>query len=673
MIDDATIQRILEAARVDEVISDYISLKKRGVNYLGLCPFHDEKTPSFIVSPAKGIYKCFGCGKGGNAVNFVMEHEKISYPEALKYLAKKYHIEVHEKEQTPEQILQRNERESLLIVSGFAQKYFTKTLNKTDEGKAIGLSYFKERGINPTMIERFKLGYSPEKRDALTKEAISRGYKKDFLVKTGLTIEKNEYKFDRFAGRVMFPIFNLSGKTIAFGGRTLKNDKKIAKYLNSPESDIYHKSDVLYGIFQAKTAIVQKNKCYMVEGYTDVIALHQSGIENVVASSGTSLTSNQIKLVKRFTNNLTVLYDGDNAGIKASLRGIDLILEQGMNVKILLLPAGEDPDSFSKKINSEQLQKFINENEQDFVNFKIKLLKSDSENDPIKRANFVNEILKTVAIIPDDIIRAEYMRDCAKILDLQENFLYSEVNKIHQRKLESDKKRKYWQNKSVKTDIKPTHYHDSTNGTVLPQKNDSLIVLEKEIIRILLNHGEKVVLERLEEVEPDDDDDIFNASQEAVEEEMKKVSVAEYIIKEIESEQDIFEFVDEKCKKIYLQYQEYFNQMEEITTNRFIHHLDHDISQTAADMLLVKYEQSKYWKRMGVFDQTDEEILVKLVPNLIIDYKSRKIIILLQEIEQKLKTTEDLEEIQALQNSYINLKRYNILLAKELGKRIITH
>ncbi len=424
MIPQETVQKIYDAANIVDVVQDFVSLKRAGVNYKGLCPFHGEKTPSFVVSPAKNIYKCFGCGVGGDPVKFIREHEKISFPEALRYLAKKYNIEIVEKELSNEEKEQRLERESLFVVTDFSKNFFINILNNTDEGRTIGLSYFKERGYNNETVKKFELGWSPEKRDALTQTALQKGHKLKFLEKTGLSIVKkeNNYTFDRFAGRVIFPIHALSGKVIGFGGRTLKSDKKTAKYLNSPESDIYHKSRTLYGIFFAKKSIVKEDKCIMVEGYTDVISLHQTGIENVVASSGTSLTVEQIRLVRRFTKNLTVIYDGDKAGIKASLRGIDLILAEEMNVKVVLLPDGEDPDSYSKKLNFDEFADYIKENEKDFIKFKTELLLSEAKNDPVKRAELTRDVVKTIAVIPDSILRAEYIKECSLLLDTREDF-----------------------------------------------------------------------------------------------------------------------------------------------------------------------------------------------------------------------------------------------------------
>lgn len=431
MIEQHIVDRILDTANIVEVVSDFVTLRRRGANYVGLCPFHDEKTPSFSVSPARGICKCFSCGKGGNAVHFVMEHEQISFYEALKYLARKYNIEIQEKELTDEEKQRKTDRESMLIVNDFARQFFTTSLLEHAEGRTIGVSYFRERGYGEDIIKKFDLGYSPEKRDALAQEALRRGYKREYLVKTGLCLESQQGTlYDRYKGRVIFPIHSLSGKVIAFGGRILKKDEKAAKYVNSPESEIYHKSDVLYGIYHAKQSIVKNDFCYLVEGYTDVISMHQAGIENVVASSGTSLTPGQIRLIHRFTNNITVLYDGDAAGIKASLRGIDLILQEGMNIKVVLLPDGDDPDSFSKKQSAADFNAYIQAHETDFIRFKTNLLLQGAGNDPIKRATLIGDIVRSIAIIPDNILRSIYVQDCARLLDVDEMVLLREVNKL---------------------------------------------------------------------------------------------------------------------------------------------------------------------------------------------------------------------------------------------------
>lgn len=437
MIDQATIDKIMAATDIVDVVSDFVSLRRRGANYWGLCPFHDDRSPSFSVSPSKGVCKCFSCGKGGSAIHFIMEHEQLSYYEALKYLAKKYNIEVHEKELTDEERQKRSERENMFVINTFAQEFFSKSLLETDEGRSVGLAYFKERGFNEDIIRKFGLGYSPEKRDALAVEAQKRGYKIDYLLKTGLCREgQNGRIYDLFSGRIMFPVYSVSGKVVAFGGRILKSGVKISKYFNSPESDIYHKSDELYGIYQAKRAIEKERRCYLVEGYTDVLSMHQSGIENVVASSGTALTHGQIRLIHRFTDNITVLYDGDAPGIKASLRGIDLLLQEGLNIKVVLLPDGEDPDSFSKSQSAESFTRYIKEHETDFIRFKTQLLLEDAGEDPIKRADIISNIVESISLIPDAIVRSVYVQECSRLLQIDEQVLLSELNKRRQKRAE---------------------------------------------------------------------------------------------------------------------------------------------------------------------------------------------------------------------------------------------
>lgn len=437
MIDQATIDKIMAATDIVDVVSDFVSLRRRGANYWGLCPFHDDRSPSFSVSPSKGVCKCFSCGKGGSAIHFIMEHEQLSYYEALKYLAKKYNIEVHEKELTDEERQKRSERENMFVINTFAQEFFSKSLLETDEGRSVGLAYFKERGFNEDIIRKFGLGYSPEKRDALAVEAQKRGYKIDYLLKTGLCREgQNGRIYDLFSGRVMFPVYSVSGKVVAFGGRILKSGVKISKYFNSPESDIYHKSDELYGIYQAKRAIEKERRCYLVEGYTDVLSMHQSGIENVVASSGTALTHGQIRLIHRFTDNITVLYDGDAPGIKASLRGIDLLLQEGLNIKVVLLPDGEDPDSFAKSQSAESFTRYIKGHETDFIRFKTQLLLEDAGEDPIKRADIISNIVESISLIPDAIVRSVYVQECSRLLQIDEQVLLSELNKRRQKRAE---------------------------------------------------------------------------------------------------------------------------------------------------------------------------------------------------------------------------------------------
>ncbi len=647
MIDPQTIERIYESAQITEVVQDFISLKRRGVNYLGLCPFHGEKTPSFTVSPVKGIYKCFGCGKGGNSVNFIMEHETLSYYEALKYLAKKYHIEVVEKQESPEEIAQKNERESLVVISEFAGKYFHDTLNNHSEGKAIGLSYFKERGIREDMIQRFQLGYSLEKRDAFTETAQKNGYKLEYLIKTGLTIERETHPFDRFAGRVIFPIHSISGQVIGFGGRILKTDKNLAKYLNSPESEIYHKSRVLYGMFQAKKTIVQRDKCFLVEGYTDVISMHQAGIENVVASSGTSLTEDQIRLIKRFTNNLTILYDGDAAGIKAAIRGIDMVLEQGLNVKVLLLPDGEDPDSFSRNQSASEVMKFIEENEVDFVLFKTKLLMKEAKNDPIQRASLISDIVRSIAIIPDAITRSVYVKECGGLLLTEESVLFNEIIKIRRGKFEQKYQVKLPESLTLKNE-----------RPVIDAKIIAGEIQEKEIVRLLLNYSDHI---------------LFSGDQENSKDKWI-ITVAQYIVNEIEH--DELEINHPVYKIIFEEFSRLVNNSIEFDEKYFLHHPDSAISSTAIDLLTTNHVLSKIYKRGGSFIETEEMKLQELVPATILDFKSKKVITALSEIRSQLleaQKANDFEKIEELQIRIQNLNSIKKTFAKSMGNRTILH
>lgn len=502
MIDKSTVAQILEAADIVEVVSDFVSLKRRGANYIGLCPFHNEKTPSFSVSKAKGICKCFSCGKGGSPVNFIMEHEQLSYYEALKYLAKKYHIEIKERELTDAEREVQSERESMLIINEFASGFFENQLHDTTEGHEIGLSYFYERGFSDITIKKFQLGYSPESRDALYKAAMEKGYNRKFLFSTGLCMENSHGQgTDRFRGRVMFPVLNVAGKVIAFGGRTLKKD--LAKYVNSPESSVYKKSNELYGLFQAKQAIVKKEKCFLVEGYTDVISMHQAGIENVVASSGTSLTEGQIRLIHRFTDNVTVLYDGDAAGIKASLRGIDLLLAEGLNIKVMLLPDGDDPDSFARKHNALEFQQYIDENEVDFLTFKTRILLEGTRNDPIKRSAVISDIVKSIAVIPFQITQAVYIKECSRMLDIDEKVLLREVQKsvVQNKEKEFDRRKKENQESTVSTvtENTPGNPEAATAEDTAPiadkvghadsRYNTILHPYEEEVIRYLIKYG----------------------------------------------------------------------------------------------------------------------------------------------------------------------------------------
>ncbi|HAF30328.1 MAG TPA: DNA primase [Bacteroidales bacterium] len=644
MIDYNTIQKIIDTAEITEVVQDFVSLKKRGVNYLGLCPFHNEKTPSFTVSPSKGIYKCFGCGKGGNPVNFIMEHEHLGYPEALKYLAKKYNIEVVEKELTAEEIQEQNERDSLLVVTKYANTYFQEKLHKNTDGRAIGLSYFKERGFRDDVIEKFELGYSLDVKDALTIAAKEKGYKLDFLEKTGLTIVNENGNFDRFRGRVIFPIHGLSGNVIGFGGRILKKDVKAAKYLNSPESDIYHKSKVLYGMFFAKKSITQLDKCYLVEGYTDVISMHQAGIENVVASSGTSLTVDQIRLIKRFTPNVTIIYDGDAAGIKASLRGIDLVLEQGLNVRVLLLPEGEDPDSFAKSHSATELIGFIEKNEEDFITFKTRLLFNEAKNDPVKKANLISDIVRSIAVIPDTIIRTVYIKECSDILEIDEKVLYGEINKIRRKNYDNESKKGISPDENFKTAFPavPSFVDDVYSESQ-----------EKEIIRLLLHYGNHILY----------------SYQEDKYDEPRNVSVAEYTIHEILN--DDLEFKNLVYKQIFQEYLDAINSENTLDEKHFIYHPEPQISKLAADLLSSSYTLSKIFKKGGAHIETEDMKLKQIVPETIIAYKRKILEIAQKDSSEKLKVAQEnkisTEEMNSIQKEFMQITSVISAISKDRG------
>lgn len=654
MIDQSTIDRIIDAAEISEVVGEFVSLKRRGVNMLGNCPFHNEKTPSFTVSPAKGIFKCFGCGKGGNAVNFIMEHESLSYPEALKWLARKYHIDVKEEEESPEQKQQKDDRESMMIVSAWAQKYFSRYLKEEPEGRDIGLSYLRERGIRDEIVSKFELGFCPEGKDIFTREAQKNGYRMEYLERTGLTIKRDDWVRDRFAGRVMFPIHNIAGRVIAFGGRTLKSDKNIAKYLNSPESDIYHKSRVLYGIYQAKREIVRTDKCYLVEGYTDVLALHQAGIENVVASSGTALTNDQIRLIKRFTQNVTIIYDGDAAGIKASLRGIDLVLEEGVNVKVLLLPDGEDPDSFSKSMSSSQLTEYIAQNETDFIRFKTKLLMTSAANDPVEKARLVNDIVRSIALVPDAITRSMYIQDCSRLMAVQEEVLYTQVRRIIQKHTED------LQKKNTRRTYQPSYEQEpdfsvpaAPRQTEPPKPQYTCEVEEREIIRIMLKYFHEEVFE-----EEDEDGEPIS------------ISVGQFVLEEIDNDGLVSD--NELINRMLDLFAENLENSEFNPGSFFVRHSDPGISQLATDLLAEKYIESKRWKKGGAFVEEEHEILDLIVPKIVQEYKLGKVRYMLRELEGKIKdsgASEDWEALMEFQNQYINLKKVASTLSEQLGNR----
>jgi DNA primase len=647
MISKQTIDRVFETARVEEVIGEFVNLKKAGSNFKGLSPFTDEKTPSFMVSPVKQIWKDFSTGKGGNAISFLMEHEHYSYPEAIKYLAKKYNIEIEETEQTDEQKQQLNERESMFLVSKFAKDYFHDLMLNTQQGKAIGLSYFKERGFRDDIIEKFDLGYAKDEWDNFTKAALKKGYDLKYLEATGLTIVKENKQFDRFKGRVLFPIHSMSGRILGFGGRILTNDKKAAKYLNSPESDIYHKSKILYGIYQAKKEIAKEDNCFLVEGYTDVISFHQSGIENVVASSGTALTPDQIRLIRRLTQNITVLFDGDAAGLRASIRGIDLILEQGMNVKVVTFPEGEDPDSFAKSHSDTELREYLENTAQDFINFKVSLLMQDAQNDPVKKAGLIRDIVTSISKIPDVIQREVYVQECARIMEISERVLFSELAQML--KKAGDSSAKFTQQRAesfqvVKEEPKP-----------LP-KTDTLYLLEKEIIRILLLFGNEEV-DFINTIEIEDDNGRITEEQETY---SSPISKELYL----NLQEDEIEFTNDVFKTVYYELIHQVNQKEKIEIDYFVNHQDSIIASEVTGILM---DEEKYslsdWERKDIFVTETKKVLPKLVTDAILNL--RRIL-----IERKIK--EIMDEARSTQSNSLDLELVTnyTLLKKRLFEKL---
>jgi len=596
LISKATIDTVFETARVEEVIGDFVHLKRAGSNFKGLSPFSEERSPSFMVSPAKGIWKDFSSGKGGNSVAFLMEHEKFTYPEAIRYLAKKYNIEIEETEQTDEEKANTDVRESMYLVSEFAKTYFHNTLLNSEEGKAIGYSYFKERGFTNETIKKFGLGYSPEAWDAFTKEALGKGYKLEFLESTGLTIPRDDRPFDRFKSRVMFPIQSMSGRVLGFGGRILTNDKKAAKYLNSPESEIYHKSKVLYGIFQAKQSIAKLNNCYLVEGYTDVIQFNQSGIENVVASSGTALTPDQIRLVNRLTKNITVLFDGDAAGLRASIRGIDLILEEGMNVKVCTFPDGEDPDSFAKKTSYDDLVLYLENNAKDFIQFKASLLMNEAKNDPIKKADLIRDMVVSISKIPDRIQREIYIQECSRIMDISEQVLVSTLAQLVQKDVvEVGKKQQQKQEQKAFEVVK-------NENPISTEKVDTLGIVECEIINILLSYGN--ISEKFEGV-------LIGTNPEG--------EVGEVVVKKerkvyeeiyLSLQEDEIEFATGLFKEIYNDVISVYLQNDNFNLERYLMHLKPEFAQIITDIVM---NNEKYvlhnWEGQNIFPKTKLEQL----------------------------------------------------------------
>lgn len=604
MISQSSIDLVFETARVEEVIGDFVQLKKSGSNYKGLSPFSDERSPSFMVSPVKQIWKDFSSGKGGNVVAFLMEHEHFTYPEAIKYLAKRYNIEIEETEQSNEQKEHANERESLYLVNEFANSYFQNILHKTDQGKSIGLGYFKERGFTEETIRKFDLGYSLDAWQAFTDEALKQGYNIEYLEKTGLTIVKDDKRFDRFKGRVMFPIKSMSGRVLGFGGRILINDKKAAKYVNSPESEVYHKSNVLYGIFHAKQSIAKEDNCFLVEGYTDVIQFHQTGIKNVVASSGTALTPEQIRLINRLTKNITVLFDGDAAGIRASIRGIDLILEQGMNVKVCTFPQGEDPDSFARNNTLEELTLYLNENTKDFIQFKASLLFEDSKNDPIKKADTVRDIVNSISKIPDRIKKEIYIQECARIMDISEEVLFSTLAQINKKDFQE-----------ANTQFKAEHKaFDVIKHQQPVKKVDVQYLLERKIIEVLLLYGNRT----------EDFEDLVlkeNDKGELVLEPVKQTAkVFEKVY--LDLQEDEMEFTNTQFKTLYYTLIDELNQNPDFDIKSFVNKVGVELANEITTILM---EDERYaldnWQRMNIYPKDKIDSVAQLVSETILSLR----------------------------------------------------
>lgn len=638
MIDQATIQRILDATDIVEVVSEFVTLRKRGVNYVGLCPFHDDKTPSFYVSPTKGVCKCFACGKGGSAVHFLMEHQQMSYPEALKWLAKKYHIEVQERELTDKQRQTQSVRESLLVVSEFARDYFSHTLQNHADGKSIGQSYFRSRGISDETVRKFQLGYSTADRDALARESIRKGYRKEYLIQSGLCYEKEDGSIhDRFWGRVIFPWHNISGRVVGFGGRVLDSRTKgvVQKYVNSPETEIYSKRKELYGLYQAKQAIAKYDNVYMVEGYTDVIAMHQSGLENVVANSGTALSETQVRMLHRLTSNITLLYDGDEAGIKASMRGVDMLLSEGMNVKVLLLPDGDDPDSFARKHTYMELRNYIAANEQNFIRFKTGLLLNEAEKDPIKKAELIQDIARSIGLVPNEILRYAYLKECASLLDTDEQIILNEIERtMAERKGKTMEK--------SKEEI-PTTTYSNPFDTV---ETSPLMNLETELVRMIVRYGERTVCH----IEAENGQQI-------------PVPVVEYIYYDLEP--DNLELQNPLHWQMLLEVMERVNN-EGFTAERyFLTHPDPKISALAASLIADRFQLSRSNERDIV---KDEYRLKDIVPHLLLEFKLR----VLKEEMKELMRQLSLPEVASDSNKCMEImKRYKDAgeILKEISKR----
>ena len=668
MIKAETIEKIMDAARIEDVVGEFVSLKRRGANLLGCCPFHNEKTPSFTVSPAKGIFKCFGCGEAGNSINFLMKHEHFSYPEALRFLANKYNIEIEEEKLTPDQMEKQTEREALFSVSEFAQKYFADLLYNDEAGSAIGLSYFYERGLSDDVIKRFGLGYCLDDWDNFTRHAISNGYSENVLEKTGLTIFKDDGKrYDRFRGRVMFPVFSVSGKVLGFSGRVLTSEKQAAKYVNSPESEIYNKSKTLYGIYQAKSAISKSDLCYLVEGNIDVITMHQAGVENTVASSGTSLTQEQIRLIHRYTKNITVLYDGDSAGIKAALRAVNMLLEEGMSVRVVLFPDGDDPDSYTRKYGSEAIRQYVTDHATNFIIFKTKILLEEAKGDPIKKAEFIKDIVATIALVPELIERNIYVKECASLLDISEQTLATELaHAIYaKRKKQFDKQSEIQQqsdpvSKNIADPMPQVadmpNVEELKKTLLMPDLQDNTDdVHERKLISLLLNYGDTKIKKKF--------------INEQGEDEEEENYVAAYIVADLMN--DELSFVNPLYQEIYSTYKTKLLEGEIIDSNYFFALNREDIGTLVATLLVVNYTVSDNWKeRFRIYVPTWEDNLEKDVSQSILRFKQQKLDVRIKDIMEQLKQPLSDDDTMLLLYDLNNLKKLRVMVARELNQII---
>ncbi len=648
MIPRETINQIMETARIEDVVSEFVTLKKRGSNLIGVCPFHKEKTPSFNVNPARNIFKCFGCGKAGDSVRFIMEHEHYSFQEALRYLAKKYGIKIEEREQTPEELMAQNERERMFNINSFAQNYFSDIMMTSDEGQSVGLAYFHERGFRDAIINKFQLGYCPNSGSAFTDYATKNGYDKDLLIKVGLTGSYENRLYDRYQGRVIFPIHNLTGKVIGFGGRILTSEKTKAKYVNSPESEIYNKSQTLYGIFFAKNEISRLDNCILVEGYADVLSMHQAGIENVVASSGTSLTTEQIRMISRYTKNVTILYDGDAAGIHAALRGTNMILEEGMNVRIVVLPPEDDPDSFVQNNPIEVVTKYLADNAKDFIGFKTNLLLKDAKNDPIKRATVIKDIVETISVIPDPIYRATYIKECSRTLEMPEQTLTNEVNKI----LRAKYRKQLGLDPKQDSQLSYQEYQTYQPQQQIEPKDTTPIGFfqEQELVKLLLTHGNETI--EIEGKDENDNDVVYNTP------------IASLIIDDLKNDGLLFR--DETHKKIFDAYDRGLDTGILPTAQDFTSSEDQDVAVLAANLLSTQYKLDD-WQRHRIVVKTEDDVLKKTVLTSILRFKDMVIEDRRAEITKELQSTTDLDDQLILLQKKKKLDDIRTRINRDLG------